>query len=338
MAERRPPKVAPPRPRAPQAARRPERPSPNPPEQAKAAKTGSDAVRRAVRPVRSHADATVSRARPVAPSTDRSAASKAPASARVATPRPPGDTVSHRMSERLAERKRTERRRVLSRVGRWGALAAGVAVLLWAFFMSPVFELDPAKIQLAGVADKIDPAAVNEVLASYEGESLALLNVPHVADQLRDLTGVRDATVERVWPAGLRVTLVPRHPVAAIPDGAGFALLDAEAIQVGTAEQAPVDLPIVTVPLGDERILAAVLEVIRNLPADLLGRVSGVGAQTEDTVTFTLRDGPRVDWGSSEDSALKAQVLEVMLASASASTAAVIDVSAPTLPITRLDG
>jgi len=239
------------------------------------------------------------------------------------------------MRERLAERKRTERRRLLARVGRWAALAGGVALLLWAFFMSPLFALDPAKIQLTGVADEIDPAAVDSVLASHDGESLALLNVPHMADQLRDLTGVRDAKVERVWPAGLRVTLVPRHPVAAIPEGTGFALLDAEAVQVGVADQAPAGLPLVTVPLGDERILAAVLEVIRNLPAELLGRVSGVGAQTEDTVAFTLRDGPRVEWGSAEDSALKAQVLEVILASPAAASAGVVDVSAPTLPITR---
>jgi len=224
---------------------------------------------------------------------------------------------------------------MLSRVGRWSALAGGIAVLLWAFFMSPVFALDPAKIQLSGVEDKIDAAAVAAVLASHEGESLALLNVVHVADQLRDLTGVRDATVERVWPSGLRVTLVSRHPVAAIPDGEVFDLLDAEAIPVGEVDEAPADLPLVTVPVGDERILAAVLEVIRNLPADLLGRVSGIGAQTEDTVSFSLTDGPRVEWGSSEDSALKAQVLTVMLASQPAASAAVIDVSAPTLPITK---
>ena len=106
------------------------------------------------------------------------------------------------------------------------------------------------------------------------------------------ITGVLDAKVERVWPAGLRVTLVARQPVAAIANGTGFALLDADAIQVGHADKAPSDLPVVTVPVGNDRVLAAVLKVIRNLPADLLERVSGIGAQTEDTVSFDLRDGP----------------------------------------------
>ncbi|NTV39693.1 MAG: FtsQ-type POTRA domain-containing protein [Demequinaceae bacterium] len=201
--------------------------------------------------------------------------------------------------------------------------------------MSPLFSLDGANIELSGLSSEIDPAAVNTVLGSHEGESLALLNVPHVADQLRDIAGVLDAKVERVWPSGLRVTLVARHPVAAVASGTGFALLDADAIQVGLVDQAPPELPLVSVPLGDDRVLAAVLEVIRNLPPDLLGRVSGIGAQTEDTVSFVLRDGPRVEWGSANDSALKAQVLAVMIASPSAATAGVIDVSAPTLPITR---
>ena len=335
MAERRPPKVVSPGTRAPEASGRPTRPARLASDQAKPTRQGTDAVRRESHSVRSLADAKAVRMRPVTPSADRAAASKAFAPVRTASPRPPVDTVTQRMRERLAERKRTERRRLLARVGRWAALAGGVALLLWAFFMSPLFALDPAKIELAGVADEIDPASVDSVLASHDGESLALLNVPHVADQLRDLTGVRDAKVERVWPAGLRVTLIPRHPVAAIPDGTGFALLDAEAVQVGVADEAPAGLPLVTVPLGDERILAAVLEVIRNLPADLLGRVNGIGAQTEDTVAFTLRDGPRVEWGSAEDSALKAQVLEAILASPTAASAGVVDVSAPTLPITK---
>lgn len=271
-------------------------------------------------------------------STRLTQASEAPVWSRVAPKSAPVDTVSHRMRERLAERKRTERRRTYARLGRWAAVLGVVAAALWAFFMSPLFQLDPAKIELSGVSDQIDATAVTTVLATHEGESLPMLNVSHVADQLRALPGVLDAKVERVWPAGLRVTLVPRNPVAAIADGVGFALLDADAVKVGMSETAPADVPLLTVPVGDERVLAAVLEVIRNLPADLLGRVSGIGAQTEDTVSFALRDGPRVEWGSADDSALKAQVLAVMLASPSAASAGVIDVSAPTLPITRAEG
>ena len=71
------------------------------------------------------------------------------------------------------------------------------------------------------------------------------------------------------------------------------------------------------------------------MPADLRDRVGDMSASTEDSVTFTLRKGPRVEWGSAENSNLKAQVLAVLLESKQASNAAVIDVSAPTLPITK---
>ncbi len=241
------------------------------------------------------------------------------------------------MQERLAERRRTERRRATVKWGRYG-LVAGVAVLLvWLVLRSPVFSLDPNKVAVAGLTPEVDATAVDAVLAPYDGSSLALLNVPHIADQLRDLVGVQDATVERVWPAGLRVTITPRHPVAAIASGGGFVLLDADAVKVGQVDAAPTDLPVLDIPLGtdNDRILNAVLEVVRNLPQDVLDRVESLGAQTEDTVAFTLRDGPRVEWGSAQDSALKAQVLDVMLKSGPGSTADVIDVSAPTLPITR---
>lgn len=247
------------------------------------------------------------------------------------------DTVTHRMSQRLAERRRTERRRAVAKWGRY-ALAAGVVVLLiWLVLRSPVFALDQAKFEVSGVTGPVDAAAVDAVLARYDGDSLALLNVPYVADQLREVAGVQDASVERVWPSGLRVTMTPRLPVAAIASGDGFVLLDADAVKVGEAASVPENLPVLDIPLGtdNDRILNAVLEVLRNLPESVLDRVGSVGAATEDTVTFTLRDGPRVEWGSSQDSALKAQVLDVMLTSGAAAQADVIDVSAPTLPITR---
>ncbi|WP_291377654.1 FtsQ-type POTRA domain-containing protein [Demequina sp.] len=241
------------------------------------------------------------------------------------------------MRERLAERRRTERRRAAVKWGKYGLATGVVALIVWLVLQSPFFSLDLDEIEVSGVTPEVDAAAVDAVLAQYEGSSLALLNVPHVADQLGDLAGVRDASVERVWPSGLRVTITPRHPVAAIASGDGFVLLDADAVRVGQVDVVPEGLPVLDIPLGtdNDRILGAVLDVVRNLPQPILDRVETVGAQTEDTVSFTLRDGPRVEWGSAEDSALKAQVLDVMLASGAAATADVIDVSAPTLPITR---
>ncbi len=259
---------------------------------------------------------------------------QAPTRSRVTAP----DTVTMRLNERLREKRRTARRRIAVKALRWGAVLGVVAALVWAVLASPVFSLDPAEVELRGLSPEIDSAAVSKVIEGQAGESLALMNVPHLQDQLEDIPSVRDARVERVWPSGLRVTLVARHPVAAIPEQQGFIIVDADSVTVGRSDTAPPGLPIMTVPVGDDRVLDAVLEVIKNLPADTLARVTTITAQTEDTVSFTLADGPRVDWGGPEDSALKAQVLQAMLTSGAAAGVAVVDVSAPTLPITKAQG
>ena len=248
--------------------------------------------------------------------------------------------VTHRVQERIAEKQRIERRHRMTTGGRrllFVLIALGAA---WLALLSPVFSLDPQKVELYGVGVVVDPALVTATIAPYEGRSLAVINVAHLRHQILDLPGVRDAVVERVWPAGLRVEITTRIPVAAIPDPAGgYTLLDDQAVQVAHLAEVPPDVPVVNIPIGagSERILAAVIAVVNELPGDVRARVSNVAAQTEDSVTFQLRDGPRVEWGSAEQSALKARVLTVMLQSPNVATVGVIDVSAPTLPITRAE-
>ena len=91
----------------------------------------------------------------------------------------------------------------------------------------------------------------------------------------------------------------------------------------------------VDVPVGDARTLTAVLDVLEQLPADLLTQVEAVSARTQDTVTMKLRDGVQVDWGSAAETPLKIAVLATLRSSGAAAGASVIDVSAPRLPITR---
>ncbi|MCR6711237.1 MAG: cell division protein FtsQ/DivIB [Demequina sp.] len=94
-------------------------------------------------------------------------------------------------------------------------------------------------------------------------------------------------------------------------------------------------MPTLDVPAGDERVLQSALGVINSLPAELSARVTAISAATEDSVSFRLSKGPLVEWGSAEDSKLKGKVLMALLESKAASKADVIDVSAPTLPITK---
>ncbi|MDN4483960.1 cell division protein FtsQ/DivIB [Demequina lignilytica] len=246
-------------------------------------------------------------------------------------------TVTTRLQARLRERARAQRRLSAVVWARRAGYLAIVGLVAWLVLASPVFALDPAEVETTGYGTVVEPADVSATVAQFEGQSLATLSTSRLADALREIPGVRDAAIERVWPAGLLIELTSREPVAAVPVEDGYAFVDSEATTVGRADEAPDDLPVVTIPVGEDhtRVLAAVLGVINQLPVELRDRVQDVSAGTEDTVTFELRDGPRVEWGSAEDSALKAEVLQVLLDSGQADGATVIDVSAPTLPITR---
>lgn len=255
--------------------------------------------------------------------------------------------VSERSAERFAERARARRRLAVRQV----VLAAGTLVtvgsLAWLLLLSPVLALDPARVAISGAGTVVAVDQVAAVVGGRSGTPLPRLDTVALRDDVLEVPGVREARVMRDWPRGLVVQLVSREPVAAVPeppstsaaapDGpvAGFALLDMDGIQVGRVDVPPEGLPVVRVPVGDARTLRAVLTVLEALPPDLLGQVGEVSAETQDTVSMTLRDGAEVVWGSAHETALKIAVLQALRAAPASAGASVFDVRAPTLPITR---
>ena len=307
--------------------------------------------------------------RPATPSTDRAAGASSPpstgSSRPVPTPRAEPDlsgrsvttyaagraralggplappVVSPSSSARFAERARARRSLARRQLIIAAAVAVAVVGLGWLLFVSPVLALDPAGVKVEGAGTVVAVDQVQAVVSAHARTPLPRLDTVALRDDLLDVPGVREARVTRAWPHGLTVTLVAREPVAAVPDdadtgvAAGFALLDQDGVQVGRVDAAPAGLPVVDVPVGDKRTLAAVLGVLEQLPPDLLAQVQGVSAHTQDTVTMQLRDGVRVDWGSAHETPLKVAVLGALRASPAAAGSTVIDVSAPRLPITK---
>ena len=273
----------------------------------------------------------------------------------VAGPTPPADPVDraaagraltvpvHRptvvagSAERFAER--AEMRRRLSRRPVWGAVGAVVvaAVAGWVLFWSPVLALDVAEVEVQGQGSVVDPAALLAVVQPKDGTPLPRLDTVELRRAILDVPGVRAAEVARVWPHGLRVTVVSREPVAAVPVAEGFVLLDVEGVQVGRAGEPPVGLPVISVPVDDEdaRAMTAVLTVLQQLPPELAVQVASASADSQDTVRLVLTDGAKVEWGSADQNALKARVVQTLRNAEASRGAAVFDVSAPTTPITR---
>jgi cell division protein FtsQ len=223
----------------------------------------------------------------------------------------------------------------------FGASMAALAAVAWLLLVSPVLALDLDQLDIQGQGTVVDAAVVHAVVAPQDGTPLPRLDTVALRRAVLDVPGVRAAEVARIWPHGLRITVISREPVAAVPQTApgqtGFALLDVEGIQVGRADVAPEGLPVISVPLDDPqaRAMTAVLTVLQTLPPDLAAEVATASADSQDTVVFVLRDGATVQWGRADQSALKLTVLQTLRTAEASRSATVFDVSAPTLPITK---
>lgn len=249
----------------------------------------------------------------------------------------PVPTVSTGLTARLAEQEAARRRRRWTRLAITAAAAVVTAVLLWFVFLSPVFRLDTDLVEVTGEGTVIDPADVLAVVAEESEVPLTRLDTVSLRTRLLDVPGVRDVSIEREWPRGLAVELVSREPVAAVPEGGRFVLLDDEGVQVGRSGEVPENLPVIGLSLDNEsrRTLEASLVLLNVLPPELHAQVEEVDADSPDTVQMTLRDGAVVLWGSSSDAELKLRVLEALRGAEQTKDAKVFDVSAPNAPIIR---
>jgi len=251
----------------------------------------------------------------------------------------PPRNVTERVNERLAEKAEARKRLRRIALGKWAAAAAVLAAVAWGAVESPALALRSEKVEITGVGGLVSADAISAIVAPHAGTSLAVLDTGAIGEQIRALQGVRDVSIERSWPNGLVVDLDVRIPVAAVPAVEGFTLIDPDGVTVGSAPTAPPGLPVISVPVGEgsARTIAAVVSVLETMPADLLSRISDVSATTEDSIQFTIAGGPLVEWGSSAQSELKAEVLVLLLSSPEVQFTTVIDVSAPTLPTVRTD-
>ncbi|GAA1969628.1 hypothetical protein GCM10009718_01450 [Isoptericola halotolerans] len=239
------------------------------------------------------------------------------------------------MADRLAERSAMRRHRS------WRMVVAAVLALVllggagWVVGWSDLLALESGGVTVSGEGSTVDADAVRETVEAAVGTPLVRVDTGALRDEILAMRGVKDVTVARSWPRGIDVALTARVPVAAVPDGGRYVLLDDEGVRVGSRKKVPSSLPVVSVPLDEESAgsLRAALAVVSALPADLAREVEQVSAQTQDDVETLLRDGVSVRWGGETNLPLKLEV--VLTLREVAQDAGVIDVSSPELPVTR---
>lgn len=214
----------------------------------------------------------------------------------------------------------------------WFWLLAGLLVLLGA-----------AAVYVVGFSSVFATAAVTvrgeHVLTSAEvrsaaqvplGRPLARQDLDRIAASVAELRPVRIVRVERQWPHTIAVRVVERTPVLAVRQPDGLLLLDRDGVGYQTVPTLPDGVVRAHVNPTYTALVVDVAEVAAALPKKLKADVSSIDARSPASITLVLDSGIRITWGTSEESALKAEITGTLLERKPQT----VDVSAPHNPAT----
>ena len=230
----------------------------------------------------------------------------------------------------LGDRLRERRLLLLRRVALAVITVALVGGAAWVAFFSPLFALSTSAIQVSGEdGTLVTDESVRSSVAAFEGVPLTRLNTREVARAVESNVAVKSASVSRRWPTSLTVSVTMRTGMAVEAASGAYWLVDDQGVAFQQVSGAGT-YPLVTLP--DERATGAsdVASVLGALDESTRSQVSAITA-TGTQVSFTLRGGQSVKWGTNADAPQKARVLATLLANVQATT---YDVSSPNHPVT----
>jgi cell division protein FtsQ len=256
---------------------------------------------------------------------------------RLRTPSPPPDLAPRRTTgaepavEGLGRRRRraTWRTRLVR-----GGIAVSVAGVLglaaWVVGYSDL--LTAQQVTVDGVQPPLAEQVV-EVAAVPMGRPLARVDTDAVAERVQTLAAVASASASRSWPSTVVLTVTPRVPVATLFSDDGWYSVDAEGVLFDPADAPADDLPVLAAPDTEVGLdaRAAGVSVAQVLPSEVRSQVARIEAPSPVEVRLVLRDDRVVVWGSADDAARKAEVLDVLLQT----PATQYDVSVPDRPTLR---
>jgi len=232
---------------------------------------------------------------------------------------------THRGRKTRRKTRRSRRRKVLA----FTSIALVLALLgvsVWGVYFSTA--LVTKRVSVIGTHD-LSPMQVSVAAQIPLGVPLARQDLDAIAARTTTLPPVESAAVTRDWPSTIRITVVERRPVLAIRQPNGFVVVDKSGIAYETKPVLPRGVSLAEVNPGDAPLLSEVAIVATALPKKLRGIVDRITANNRDNIVLVLESGRTVTWGSSSDSALKAQVVTALHKRKPKSS---IDVSSPHNP------
>lgn len=219
------------------------------------------------------------------------------------------------------------RQRRLRAVVPW-AVTAGVLLvvgaLLWMVYGTSVLGVRAVRVD-GGVV--VTPLEVQRTAAVTLRTPLARVDLDAIRARVEALPPVRRAVVSRGWPSTVVITVTERTPVAAVPAGKQFTLIDDEGVAYRTVEDVPAGLPLarLAAPSPADLNTRAALTVLAALTPDIRKQLTAISVAAPARIRLELRAGRTVVWGDDTASGTKAQVATALLRRKGDT----IDVSAP---------
>jgi len=238
------------------------------------------------------------------------------------------------------------RRRWSARLRRWrpflltGLVLTLIGTGVWLVLFSSAVTV--TGVEVSGNSS-VPAQRIEKVARAPIGTPLARADLAAVQARVETIPAVRSVSVSRSWPHTIRIEVTERVPVAVVSRDAGvpgavLQAVDLDGVLFGSYPSDPDDLPLIrTSPDVKAEVLAEAAKVVQSLRADIAAKVRYVDVESIDKITLRLTNGPRVLWGSADDSEEKARVLAVLLKQQVPGAAKVsqIDVSVPGRPTTR---
>ena len=214
--------------------------------------------------------------------------------------------------------------------------AVGLGVLLvlggvtWLIYGTPVLGVRDVKVVGAQL---LTPGQVREAVGVPADEPLARVDLDHVRARVRAIPAVDRVVVRRSWPSTLVVEVVERTPVAVVPAGKQFTLIDRSGVPYETVAGKPPGLPVLRLatPGPSDQDTRSGLTVLESLSDELREQLVEVSVAAPAQIKLELRKNRTVVWGDDTQSERKSQVATVLLRRAGSE----IDVSAPTVVTIR---
>ncbi|MEU6021480.1 FtsQ-type POTRA domain-containing protein [Micromonospora sp. NPDC047134] len=205
-----------------------------------------------------------------------------------------------------------------------GGVLAVAGLVAWVLLGTGLFGVREVRVE---GAELVTDVQVRNAAGVLDGAPLARVDLTELADRIGALPPVERVSVHRDWPDALVVRLTERTPVAVVPSGEQFVVVDAAGVAFRTLPQRPAGLPLIrlTDPGPENPATHAALEVLGALTPQLRADLVEITVEGLARISVRLRDDLTVFWGDSTRGTDKARVATALLDQ----DATRIDVSAP---------